>query len=117
MNERYYVKHLEEWHGREYYPYVDYSYWLKKGEKFTAEMTERQADSLLRVDLWGFFEVFKDYVKDALLLTLPSCNVGITRLLGYDKHDKSQLLRKIKQGNRHCHKECLSFCYYKSKVL
>ena len=39
-------------------------------------MTEQQADSLLRADLWERFEVFK----------------------GYGKQGKSRLLRKIEQG-------------------
>ena len=40
-------------------------------------MTERQADSLLRADLWKCFEPFKGYGKDALL-TLLAYNVGGT---------------------------------------
>jgi len=63
-------------------------------------MTERQADSLLRVDLWGFFEVFNDYVKDALLLTLLSYSAGVGRLLGYGKQGKSRQLCKIERGDR-----------------
>ena len=38
-------------------------------------MTERQADSLLRADLWKCFEPFKGYGKDTLL-TLLAYNVG-----------------------------------------
>ena len=64
------------------------------GEHFTADMTERQADSLLRADLWKCFEHFKGYGKDALLLTLLAYNVGVGRLLGYGKYSKSRLLRK-----------------------
>ena len=80
-------------------------------------MTERQADSLLRADLWERFEVFRGYGKDALLLTLLSYNVGVGRLLGYGKQGKSKLLRKIGQGDKHFYKEYLSFCHYKGKVL
>ena len=69
-----------------------------EGEKFTAEMTERQADSLLRADLWERFEVFRGYGKDALLLTLLSYNVGVGRLLGYGKQGKSRQLCKIEWG-------------------
>lgn len=61
-------------------------------------MTEQQADSLLRADLWERFEVFKGYGKDALLLTLLSYNASVGRLLGYGKQGKSRLLRKIEQG-------------------
>ena len=35
------VKHFEGWHGKEHHPYGGYGHELKKGEKFTAEMTER----------------------------------------------------------------------------
>ena len=80
-------------------------------------MTERQADSLLRADLWKCFEHFKGYGKDALLLTLLAYNVGVGRLLGYGKHTKSRLLRKIEAGDRKIYREYVSFCRYKRKVL
>ena len=87
------------------------------GERFTADMTERQADSLLRADLWKCFEHFKGYEKDALLLSLLAYNVGVGRLLGYGKHPKSKLLRKIEAGDRNFYREYVSFCRYKGKVL
>lgn len=112
------IKHFEGWHGREHYPYVGYGYQLKKGEKFTAEMTEQQADYLLRADhLWERFELFKGYGKEVLLLTLLPYNVGVGRLLGYGKQGKSRLIRKIEQGDRHYYKEYRSFCLYKGKIL
>ena len=74
------------------------------GEHFTADMTERQADSLLRADLWKCFEHFKGYGKDALLLSLLAYNVGVGRLLGYGKHTKSRLLRKIEAGDRNIYR-------------
>ena len=80
-------------------------------------MTERQADSLLRADLWKCFEHFKGYGKDALLLTLLAYNVGVGRLLGYGKYSKSRLLRKIEAGDRNFYWEYVSFCRYKGKVL
>ena len=80
-------------------------------------MAERQANSLLRADLWKSFEHFKGYGKDALLLTLLAYNVGVGRLLGYGKHPKSKLLRKIETGDRNIYWEYISFCRYKGKVL
>ena len=80
-------------------------------------MTERQADSLLRADLWKCFEHFKGYGKDALLLTLLAYNVGVGRLLGNGKHPKSRLLRKIEAGDRNFYWEYVSFCRYKGKVM
>jgi GH24 family phage-related lysozyme (muramidase) len=80
-------------------------------------MSERQADSLLRADLWKCFEHFKEYGKDALLLTLLAYNVGVGRLLGYGNHPKSRLIRKIESGDRNYYREFVSFCRYKGKVL
>ena len=80
-------------------------------------MTERRADSLLRADLMKRLMMFKGYGKDALLLAVLSYNVGEGRLLGYGKHPKSRLLRKIESGGRNFYREFVSFCRYKGKVL
>lgn len=111
------VKYFEGLHGKSCYPYVGYGHRLQAGEHFTADMTERETDSLLRADLWKCFEHFKDYGKDALLLTLLAYNVGVGRLLGYGKHPKSRLLKKIEAGDRNIYHEYVSFCRYKGKVL
>ena len=74
-------------------------------------------DSLLRADLMKRLMMFKDYGKDALLLAVLSYNVGAGRLLGYGKHPKSRLLRKIESGDRNFYREFVSFCRYKGKVL
>lgn len=111
------VKYFEGLHSRKHYPYVGYGHQLQPGEYFTANMTERLADSLLRADLWKCFEHFKGYGKDALLLTLLAYNVGVGRLLGYGKHSKSKLLQKIEAGDRNFYWEYVSFCRYKGRVL
>jgi len=111
------VKYFEGLHGSEHYPYVGYGHRLLPGENFTANMTERQADSLLRADLWKCFEHFKKYGKDALLLAVLSYNVGVGRIVGYGKHSKSQLLRKIEAGDRYFYKEFVEFSRHKGKVL
>ena len=112
------VKYFEGLHNKpKDFPYVGYGHQLQPGERFTADMTERQADSLLRADLWKCFEHFKGYGKDAPLLTLLAYNVGVGRLLGYGKHPKSRLLRKIEVGDRNFYQEYISFCRYKGKVL
>ena len=111
------IKHFESLHGFKDAPYVGYGHQLQKGERFTAVMAERQADSLLRADLMKRLMMFKDYGKDALLLAVLSYNVGAGRLLGYGKHPKSQLLRKIESGDRNFYREFVSFCRYKGKVL
>lgn len=111
------VKYFEGLHGKGCLPYVGYGHQLQPGEHLSSNMTERQADSLLRADLWKCFEYFKGYGKDALLLTLLAYNVGVGRLLGYGKHPKSRLLRKIEAGDRNIYREYVSFCRHKGKVL
>ena len=111
------VKYFEGMHSWKNYPYVGYGHQLQPGEHFTADMTERQADSLLRADLMKHIEIFKKYGKDALLLAVLSYNIGVGRILGYGKHPKSQLLRKIEAGDRNFYKEFVAFCRYKGKVL
>lgn len=111
------VKYFEGMHSWKNYPYVGYGHQLQRGEYFTADMTERQADSLLRADLMKHIEIFKKYGKDALLLAVLSYNIGVGRILGYGKHPKSQLLRKIEAGDRNFYKEFVAFCRYKGKVL
>jgi lysozyme len=68
------IKHFEGLHGFKDAPYVGYGHKLQKGERFTAAMTERQADSLLRTDLMKRLMMFTDYGKDALLLSEISDN-------------------------------------------
>ena len=111
------VKFFEGFHGKGCYPYVGYGHQLQKGERFSSNMPEWQADSLLRADLMTQFDRFKCYGKDALLLSLLAYNVGAGRILGYGKHPKSQLLRKIETGDRNYIQEYLSFCHYKGKIL
>ena len=111
------IKHFEGLHGFKDAPYVGYGHQLQKGERFTAAMTERQADSLLRADLMKRFASFQRFGKDALLLTVLSYNVGEYRLLGNGKRPKSILVRKLELGDRDIYREYVSFCRYKGKVL
>ena len=111
------IKHFEGLHTWKDYPYVDYGHRLLPGERFTAAMTERQADSLLRADLMKRFASFQRFGKDALLLTVLSYNVGESRLLGNGKRPKNILVRKLESGNRDIYREYVSFCHYKGQVL
>ena len=111
------VKFFEGWHGRNRHPYVGYGHRLLKGERFTADMTERQADSLLRADLLSRYALFRRFGKDALLLTVLSYNVGTGTLLGDRNRPKSRLIRKLERVDRIILPEYLSFCRYKGRVL
>lgn len=111
------IKHFEGLHTWKDYPYVGYGHRLLPGERFTAAMTERQADSLLRADLIKRFASFQRFGKDALLLTVLSYNIGEYRLLGSGRRPKCRLVWKLESGDRDIYREYVSFCRYKGKVL
>lgn len=69
------IKGHEGWHGN-HLPYVGYGHKLLENETFTPDMTEEQADSLLRADLMKLCRMCSRFGKDALLVATLSYNVG-----------------------------------------
>ncbi|MBR3917475.1 MAG: glycoside hydrolase, partial [Clostridia bacterium] len=53
----------------------------------------------------------------ALLLTVLAYNVGHSRLLGYGKRPKSNLIKKIESGDRDIYEEYISYRCYKGKPI
>ncbi len=110
------IKEAEGWHGN-HLPYVGYGHKLLPGERFTPDMTEAQADSLLRADLLKLCRMCSRFGKDALLIATLSYNVGYYRLVGYGKIPKSRLIQKLEAGDRDIYQEYISFRCYKGKVV
>ena len=110
------IKGHEGWHGN-HLPYVGYGHRLLPGETFTPDMTEEQADSLLRADLMKLYRMCSRFGKDALLVATLSYNVGYYRLVGYGKIPKSRLIQKLEAGDRNIYDEYISFRCYKGKVV
>ena len=81
-------------HSAKHYPYIGYGHKLLPHENLTADITEEQADSLLRANLLERYKYFRQYGKDALLLTLLAYNVGHSCLLGYRNARRVTLSRK-----------------------
>ena len=81
------------------------------------DMTEAEAEKLLIRDLEKRYRLFSKYGKDALILTVLSYNVGHGTLLGYGKHPKSRLLKKLEAGDRDIYKEYISYCHYKGRKI
>lgn len=111
------IKRYEGWHTVRNAPYIGYGHRLLPGEQLTADLTEAQADSLLRSDLIKRCVVFRGFGKDSLLLATLAYNVGHNRLLGYGKTPKSKLIRKLEQGDRDIYDEYVSFRMYCGKVI
>ena len=63
------IKEFEGWHSAKHYPYIGYGHKLLPHENLTADISEAQADSLLRADLLERYKYFRQYGKDALILS------------------------------------------------
>ena len=99
------VKKYEGLHDRSDYPCYGYGHRRLPNENLSYDMTEEEAETLLRKDLAVRYKLFRKYKKDALLLTVLSYNVGQGVLLGHGGHPKSRLVRKLEAGNRDIYKE------------
>ncbi len=105
------IKKFETLHRPKDYPYVGYGHRVLPGEPYRrgVQLTEKQADALLRKDLRKFVSLYKAYGKDALLLGVLAYNCGPGVV------NKSTVLKKLKSGNRDIFKSYTSHCRYKGK--
>ena len=65
------IKKFETLHKPKHWPYVGYGHQVQPGEPYRrgVQLTEKQADALLRKDLRKFVSLYKAYGKDAILLS------------------------------------------------
>ena len=105
------IKKFETLHRPKDYPYVGYGHRVLPGEPYRrgVQLSEKQADTLLRKDLRKFVSLYKAYGKDALLLGVLAYNCGPGVV------NKSTVLKKLKSGNRDIFKSYISHCRYKGK--
>lgn len=105
------IKKFETLHKPKHWPYVGYGHQVQPGEPYRrgVQLTEKQADALLRKDLRKFVSLYKAYGKDALLLGVLAYNCGPGVV------NKSTVLKKLKSGNRDIFKSYTAHCRYKGK--
>lgn len=105
------IKKFETLHKPKHWPYVGYGHQVQPGEPYRrgVQLTEKQADALLRKDLRKFVSLYKAYGKDALLLGVLAYNCGPGTV------NKSTILKKLKSGNRDIFKSYTAHCRYKGK--
>ena len=111
------IKRFESWHGPEAGNYVGYGHRILPGENLSHDMTEAEADSLLRADLLVRCAIFRRFYTDSLLLATLSYQVGHGRLLGYGKYPNSKQIQKLERGDRDIYREYVSFRRWKGKVI
>lgn len=105
------IKKFETLHKPKHWPYVGYGHQVQPGEPYCrgVQLTEKQADALLRKDLRKFCAMYSKYGKDSVLLGALAYNCGPGVV------NKSSVLKKLKSGNRDIFKSYTSHCRYKGK--
>lgn len=105
------IKKFETLHKPKYWPYVGYGPQVQPGEPYHrgVQLTERQADILLRKDLRKFCALYSQYGKDSILLACLAYNCGPGVV------NKSSVLKNLKAGNRDIFKAYTAHCRYKGK--
>lgn len=65
------IKKFETLHKPKHWPYVGYGHQVQPGEPYRrgVQLTEKQADVLLRKDLAKFCAMYSKYGKDSILLS------------------------------------------------
>lgn len=112
------IKFYETMHHPGDWPTIGYGHVVQPGEPYRRgiQLTERQADALLRRDLRKFCAMYRAYGADSLLLACLSFNCGPARVMGGKGKEKSRLLRKIESGRRDILPEYLAFCHFRGKA-
>lgn len=105
------IKKFETLHKPKHWPYVGYGHQVQPGEPYRrgCQLTEAQADALLRKDLRKFCALYRDLGKDSILLGALAYNIGPGAV------NKSRVYKMLKSGNRNIFKAYTSQCHYKGK--
>lgn len=105
------IKKFETLHKPKHWPYVGYGHQVQPGEPYRrgVQLTESQADALLRKDYSKFCALYEKYGKDKYLLAALAynCGPGVVQ--------KSTVLKKLKSGDRNIHASYASHCCYHGK--
>ena len=105
------IKKFETMHHPKHWPYVGYGHCVQPEEPYRrgCQLTEAQADALLRKDLRKFCALYSQYGKDSVLLGALAYNCGPGVV------NKSSILKKLRRGDRNIFKEYTAPCHYKGK--
>lgn len=106
------IKKFETLHKPKHWPYIGYGHCVQPKEPYRRgiQLSERQAEILLRNDLMKFVSLYKHMgMNDAILLGTLAYNIGPGAV------NKSSVYRKLKNGNRDIYHEYIAHCHYKGK--
>lgn len=106
------IKKFETLHRPCHWPAVGYEHMVQPGEPFRrgVQLSEAQADALLRKDPCKFISLYKHMgERDAILLGTLAYNIGPGAV------NRSTAYKKLKRGDRDIYKSYTSHCHYKGK--
>lgn len=91
---------------------IGYGHQVIRGDKYKrgANLTEAQADALLREDLAKLCAKYRSFGKDSLILSALAYNCGIGTVA------KSSVYKKLKQGDRNIKASYLSYNRIRGKA-
>ncbi len=101
----------EGWHGKDHHPFVGYGHKLTKEDRFNHNISHSFARELVIKDLKQKCSVFKEFGKDSLLLGILAYNVGEGNVR------RSEMIKKIRSGNRSIYENYVSFCKVNGKIV
>lgn len=99
------IKKFETLHKPKHWPAIGYGHMVQPKEPYRRgiQLSERQADILLRNDLMKFVSLYKHMgMNDAILLGTLAYNIGPGAV------NKSSVYRKLKNGNRDIYHEYIA---------
>ncbi len=106
------IKKYETLHSPRHWPLVGYGHLVTKGDNFSRnrQLTEKEADALLRKDLKKHCAPFSHLGSDSLLLGMLAYNIGVGKV------KSSTLYKRLAAGDRNIRDLYLAFNKYKGKT-
>lgn len=106
------IKKYEGMHSPKHWPLIGYGHKVLSGEKYKrgVQLSEKEADRLLRSDLQKLCARYRSFGKDSLLLAVLAYNIGIGNV------GQSSIITKLKAGNRDIKETYVAHCRYRGKV-
>lgn len=107
------IKSFEGMHRPKNWPYIGYGHRVLKGEGYKrgVQLTEAQADELLRKDFRKYCAMYRSFGQDSLLLAALAYNCGQGTVA------RSSVYKKLKEGNRDIEDAYIAHCRYRGKVM
>lgn len=105
------IKKYETLHRPKDWPYIGYGHRVWPGDPYKrgVQLTEEQADKLLRADFDALCSRYSAYGTDSILLATLAYNVG------HGMVNRSSIIKKLKNGERDIRDIYLSYSRYRGK--